>query len=60
MPFISVDMWSGRPKETREKLIENLTKACCETLNCPPEAVIVALHEVPKENWGHGGKAGQA
>jgi 4-oxalocrotonate tautomerase len=56
MPIVRVEMWAGRDKETKHKLIENLTKTVCDTVKCPPEAVIVVIDDVPKENWGQAGK----
>lgn len=52
-------MWVGRDKETKKKLIANLTQTVCETLKCPPEAVIIVLEDIPKENWGQGGEQGK-
>jgi len=56
MPIIKVEMWAGRDKETKKKLIENVTKTVCETIKCPPEAVIVVIEDIPKENWGQKGE----
>jgi 4-oxalocrotonate tautomerase len=50
-------MWAGRDKETKAKLIENVTKTVCDTIKCPPEAVTVVIEDIPKENWGQAGKA---
>lgn len=59
MPIVTIGMWAGRDKEVKKKLIENVTKSVCETIKCPPEAVIVVLENIPKENWGQGGKQGK-
>lgn len=56
MPLVKIEMWAGRPAETKKKLIENVTKTVCDTVGCPPEAVIVVIDDVPKENWGQAGK----
>lgn len=56
MPFIKVSMWAGRDEAAKEKLIQNITKATCDAINCPPEAVWIAIDDVPKTNWGMGGK----
>jgi len=42
----------------KDKLIQNVTKVVCETVGCPPEAVIVVIRDIPKENWGQSGKQG--
>lgn len=57
MPIIRIELWAGRDKETKKKLIENVTRTVCDTIQCPPEAVIVVIEDIPKENWGQGGKA---
>ncbi|MFA5779397.1 MAG: 2-hydroxymuconate tautomerase [Elusimicrobiota bacterium] len=55
MPFVRIDLWKGRDKETKKKLIKNVTAAVVESIGCPPEAVQVVINEVEKENWGLGG-----
>lgn len=55
MPIVKIGMWTGRDKETKKKLIENVTKTVCDTIKCPPEAVIIVIEDIPKENWGQGG-----
>lgn len=59
MPIIKIGMWAGRDKEIKKKLIENVTKSVCEAVKCPPEAVIIVLEDIPKENWGQGGIQGE-
>jgi len=56
MPIVNIDLWAGRSAEIKDKLIQNVTKTVCETVGCPPEAVIVVLRDIPKENWGQSGK----
>jgi len=56
MPVVTIDMWAGRTKEQKKKLIENVTKAVCDSVGCPQEVVHIVINEIPKENWGTGGK----
>ena len=56
MPIVKIEMWAGRDKETKNHLIQNVTKTVCDTIKCPPEAVIVVIEDIPKENWGQAGK----
>lgn len=58
MPIVRVEMWAGRDKETKAKLIQEVTKTVCDITKCPPEAVIVVIEDIPKENWGQNGKQG--
>ena len=56
MPVVRIDMWVGRTKEQKKKLIENVTKAVCDSVGCPPESVQIIIGDIPKENWGDKGK----
>jgi len=60
MPIINIDLWAGRSAEIKDKLIQNVTKIVCETVGCPPEAVIVVIRDIPKENWGQSGLSAAA
>ncbi|MEM4347700.1 MAG: 4-oxalocrotonate tautomerase family protein [Candidatus Altiarchaeota archaeon] len=55
MPVIKVDMWEGRDKETKEKIIKGITKVFTN-LGVPESAVVVILNEIPKDNWGVAGE----
>lgn len=55
MPVVRVDMWEGRTEEVKEKLIKGITKVFTET-GMRPEWVTVIINDVPKTNWGSGGK----
>jgi 4-oxalocrotonate tautomerase len=55
MPLAQITLWEGRSEEKREELIQKVTDAIQETLDCPRQAVTVVLQEVPKVNWGQGG-----
>lgn len=50
MPFVRIDLWKGRDKEAKKKLIKNATDAVVESIGCPPEAVQAVISEVEKEN----------
>jgi len=55
MPIVHVYMWSGRPREVKERIVKGITRVF-EELGIPREAVEVVIHEVPRENWGVGGE----
>lgn len=55
MPVVRVDMWEGRTEKVKEKLIERITKAFID-IGVNPESVTVIINDVPKMNWGSGGK----
>ncbi|MEN3013943.1 MAG: 4-oxalocrotonate tautomerase [Endomicrobiia bacterium] len=56
MPVITVEMWEGRDIETKRELVEKLTQTTSKVLNCPEEAVIVIIYDIPKHNWAQSGK----
>jgi len=57
MPVVTVEMWTGRNDEQKEKLIKGITKAF-EELGVKPESLTIIIHETPKSNWGiHGVQA---
>ena len=55
MPVVIVEMWEGRTIEQKKQLVEGITSAFTK-INTPPEVVQVILRDVPKHNWGAGGK----
>lgn len=56
MPLVQISMYPGRDKETKKKMIEEVTKTVSLTAKCPESAVTVVIQDIPKENWGFGGK----
>lgn len=55
MPTVHIHMVSGRTAEKKEALIKAVTEAISETLQVPNERVHILIHELPRENIGHGG-----
>jgi len=56
MPIVTVELWEGRPVETKKKLAEDITHAIVDNLKCPPQAVTVLFRDSPMHNWAMGGK----
>ncbi|MBN1156898.1 2-hydroxymuconate tautomerase family protein [Candidatus Woesearchaeota archaeon] len=52
MPIVTIEMWEGRDKELKRKLIQNVTKAVSETLGIAEDHTQAIIHEVPTDNWG--------
>lgn len=52
MPVVKIDMWKGHSMEEKEKLIEKVTDAVVDSIECKSRDVFVILNEVPKEHWG--------
>ena len=58
MPFVKIDIWTGRSRDEKRKLLQAVSKAVSETMNIPIEHVHVVISEAPKDNWGlHGDQA---
>jgi 4-oxalocrotonate tautomerase len=56
MPFAQIYMIEGRTDEQKKAVIEKVTAALSEALGAPVENVRVWIHDVPKTQWGIGGK----
>lgn len=55
MPLVEVKTWAGKSDAEKAMIIEGITKVF-EKLGIHPERVTVIIHDVPKKNWGKGGK----
>ncbi len=56
MPIIQIEMLEGRTLEQKRKLVQSVTKAVVESVNCPPERVRIIIREMTKDNFAEGGK----
>ena len=57
MPFAQIHMMEGRTEEQKRAVIEKVTAALVEAVGAPIETVRVLITEVPKSQWGIGGKS---
>jgi 4-oxalocrotonate tautomerase len=55
MPVVTVEMWDGRTIDQKKLLVEGITSTFVK-VGIPAEAVHVIIHDVPRHNWGSGGK----
>ncbi len=55
MPIVVCHLLTGRTKQVKEKLIQNLTTAVVDSLAAPKESVRVILQEMPPEHFGIAG-----
>jgi len=58
MPIIRVEMFKGRTREQKRKLVEALTDAMVNSTGARREACWVVITDVEKEDWGFGGELG--
>jgi 4-oxalocrotonate tautomerase len=56
MPFVQIYLMEGRTEDQKRAVIEKVTAAVVEAVGAPVENVRVWIHDMPKTNWGIGGK----
>ena len=56
MPFAVVNILEGRSEEKKAALIAAVTRAISTSLDAPLENIRVIVQEIPKTQWGVGGK----
>ncbi len=56
MPLVEISLWPGRNDATKAEIIREVTDAVSRTTGASPEVVEVIIREVPKTDWGMGGK----
>jgi 4-oxalocrotonate tautomerase len=55
MPVVIVEMYEGRTIDQKRMLVEGITAAFAK-IGVPPDALQIIMKDVPKHNWGTGGK----
>ena len=50
MPLVTIEMMSGRTVEQKRKMVFEVTKAICETIDADPEKVRIVIKDVEPEN----------
>jgi 4-oxalocrotonate tautomerase len=55
MPIVQIHLHSGRDDNKKRKLVAEVTKAICTSLNVLPEKVSIILLEMAPENFAKGG-----
>ncbi len=56
MPLAMLHILEGRDEQKKAALIAAVTEAISTTLNAPRESIRVLIQEIPKTQWGVGGK----
>ena len=56
MPIIRVEMFTGRTKEQKRALVNELTQSFVNAAGGTPESVTVVITDVDKGDWGSGGQ----
>jgi 4-oxalocrotonate tautomerase len=55
MPIVQITMLAGRSLEQKQRVVKRVTEVLSQELEVPPEAVVITLIEVPRENYARGG-----
>ncbi|MCR3956903.1 MAG: 4-oxalocrotonate tautomerase [Gudongella sp.] len=55
MPILQVEMLKGRTEEQKRAMVEKVTDALVETVNCKRDAVRIIIREMEDENFAIGG-----
>jgi 4-oxalocrotonate tautomerase len=58
MPVVTIQMWTGRTKEQKRRLVQAVTEAMVAHAGASPEHLHVIIQEVPPEDWGLAGVIG--
>jgi len=56
VPVVTVETWEGRTVDQKRRLVEAITKAMVEIFESNAERTHVLIYDIPKTNWGRGGK----
>lgn len=57
MPLAQITIVEGRTEDQKRAVLEKVTEALMEAVGAPRETIRVVIQEVPKTNWGIGGKS---
>jgi 4-oxalocrotonate tautomerase len=55
MPMVQITMLSGRTAEQKRKIAQRITDVLVEDAGAKREVIVIAFHEVSKENYASGG-----
>ena len=56
MPIAQLYIAEGRNEAQKKQLIEKVTQAFVDALGTAPDSVWITIQDVPKAQWGIGGK----
>jgi 4-oxalocrotonate tautomerase len=58
MPVVTVQMWKGRSREQKRKLVKAITDAMVEHADAKPDGLHVIIQEYDLDNWARAGVLG--
>ncbi|MDN3522426.1 2-hydroxymuconate tautomerase [Halomonas ramblicola] len=57
MPIVTIRLIEGRSAAQKEALIEKVTAACVEAVDCSPESVRIMLDDMAPQDFGIAGQS---
>ncbi len=58
MPFVSIKIYEGHPKERKREIVKRITDVINELTGVPKENIWVVIEDIPPADWAVGGKMG--
>jgi 4-oxalocrotonate tautomerase family enzyme len=55
MPVVTINTWTGKSVEQKEKLMKGIKKAFMD-IGVDPAGLTIIIHDVPRYNWAKGGE----
>ncbi len=59
MPIVRITLFSGRDKELKKRIAQEITEILVKNLKIPSEAVIVLFEDIERHNFVQAGKTGE-
>ncbi len=56
MPIVEIKLFSGRSREVKKKIAEEITEVLVKNLKIPSSAVIIVFEDIEKHNFAQEGK----
>ena len=57
MPIIRIEMFEGRDRDQKRKIMSEVTDGFCRATGASPDSVYVILTDVSQDDWARGGIA---
>lgn len=55
MPIVTIKLLEGRSVEKKRALVKEVTKAICETVDCPETAVSIVIEDMQRHDYATSG-----
>ena len=55
MPVVTINTWTGKTVEQKDKLMKGITKAF-KDIGVDPAGLTIIIHDIPRYNWAKSGE----